>query len=221
MTKNKGTPEEELLSLIEKDSDSDISSAILRRKRKFLFSSVFNIKRHCRFLSELVRTVFSKISGFLREPDLKAANKALAVVILLLGCYLLIDFIARRENIDNIYKKACRIEEETEVMGQNVEALPFLYYLEMVQRRNIFSPVELEGKEKRTEKKQEDLAKLIEGLKLVGIAWGKNPQAMIEDDTDKKTYFLNKGDTIRKFNIHSISKNKVVLSYEDKKIDLK
>jgi hypothetical protein len=43
---------------------------------------------------------------------------------------------------------------------------------------------------------------------------------MIEDQDAKKTYFLNQGDKIREFKVESILKNKVILSYGGKKIDL-
>jgi len=43
---------------------------------------------------------------------------------------------------------------------------------------------------------------------------------MIEDKTEKKTYFLKKGDKIKEFEIEDILENKVILNFKGKKIEL-
>jgi hypothetical protein len=220
VAKKKNTPEEELLSLIEKDNDSDISNVRIKRKRKLFFFSIFNFKNHFQFLFRLIKGLFSKLKKSLQEPDLKVLNKFLIMVVLLLAVYLAIDFVLQRENINNIYKKEVVAEKTIWDIDQEKETLPFLYYLEMVQRRNVFSPIELDVPEEEEKKEKENLVKLSQGLKLVGISLGDNPSAMIEDQDAKKTYFLNQGDKIREFEVESILKNKVILSYGDKKIDL-
>jgi hypothetical protein len=220
VAKKKNTPEEELLSLIEKDNDSDISNVRIKRKRKLFFLSIFNFKNHFQFLFGLIKGLFSKLKKSLQEPDLKVLNKFLIMVVLLLAIYLAIDFVLQRENINNIYKKEVVADKTIWDIDKEKETLPFLYYLEMVQRRNVFSPIELDVPEEEEKKEKENLVKLSQGLKLVGISLGENPSAMIEDQNAKKTYFLNQGDKIREFKVESILKNKVILSYGGKKIDL-
>jgi len=61
---------------------------------------------------------------------------------------------------------------------------------------------------------------LIKDLKLVGISWGTDPQVIIEDTKDNKTYFLKTGDTISKFKIETILKDKVILEAEGQKMEL-
>jgi hypothetical protein len=216
----KNTPEEELLSLIEKDNDSDISDVRTKRKRKFFFLSIFNFKNHFQFLFGLIKGLFPKPKKFLKEPDLKIFNKFLIVIVLLLAVYLAIDFVLQRENINNIYKKEGVAGKIILDIGKEKETLPIVHYLEMVQRRNVFSPIELDISEEEGKKEEENLAKLSQGLKLVGIYLGENPSAMIEDQDAKKTYFLNQGDKIREFKVESVLENKVTLSYGGKKIDL-
>jgi type II secretory pathway component PulC len=220
VAKKKNTPEEELLSLIEKDNDSDISDVRIKRKRKLFFLSVFNLKKHFQFLFGLVKDFFSKIKKFLQEPNLKVLNKLLIMVVLLLAVYLAIDFVLQRENINNIYKKKVVAEKTIWDTDKEKETLPFLYYLEMVQRRNVFSPIELDVPEEEEKKEKENLTELSQGLKLVGISLGENPSAMIEDKDEGKTHFLTQGDKIREFKVESILIDKVILSYEGKKIDL-
>ncbi len=58
-------------------------------------------------------------------------------------------------------------------------------------------------------------------LTLMGIVLDQNPQAVIIDNKEKKTYFLNKGQFIREIKIEDILKGKVILSYEGEKLDLR
>ena len=58
-------------------------------------------------------------------------------------------------------------------------------------------------------------------MKLVGIAWSDNPDAMIEDTKVKKTYFVKQGDIINGVRIERIFRDKVVLTYKGEKIELK
>ncbi|MCF7872671.1 MAG: hypothetical protein K9L95_02515 [Candidatus Omnitrophica bacterium] len=220
MAKKKGTPEEELLSLIERDSDSDIASARVKRKRKSFFHSIFNFKKHWRFLFGIVKKIYLKLAKTANESGIKFFNKVLVLIIFLLAIYLSVDFILQRENIDNVYKTKVVPDKQLWEENGKTKTLPLLYYLEMVQRRNVFSPFKLEPKAEKMKKKKESLAKLTKGLNLVGISLGKNPYAMIEDQETGKTYFLNKGDKIRNLKLHSILKNKVILIYEGAKIDL-
>jgi hypothetical protein len=220
LAKKKSTPEEELLSLIERDNDFDIDSARLKRKRKSFFYSVFNFKKHWQFLFSFFKKGYSKAVESASESGIKFFNKFLVIVLFLLAVYLVTDFIFQRENIDNVYKRKVSPDKQLWQEDGKTKTLPFLYYLEMVQRRNIFSPFAAKPKEKEEKNKKENLKKLIAGLSLVGISLAENPYAMIEDKETGKTYFLNEGDKIRDFEIHSILKNKVILSYEGAKIDL-
>ncbi|MCF7870918.1 MAG: hypothetical protein K9L94_02345 [Candidatus Omnitrophica bacterium] len=220
MAKKKNIPEEELLSLIEKEDDSDVDSARLKRKRKSLLRSAFNFKKHWQFLSDFAKGVFSKSLQRARELGLKLFNKILIGIIFLLAVYLVLDFVFQRENIEGVYQRKAVSTKKLWQENEPLRTLPYLYYLEMAQRRNVFIPFKAEPLEKKTEKKKEDLAKLSKGLKLVGILLGENPRVMIEDQETGKTYFLNKGDRIREFTVDSISQNKVILSYQGAKIEL-
>jgi len=52
----------------------------------------------------------------------------------------------------------------------------------------------------------------IKTLKLVGIIWSQNPEVMIENSKDQRTYTLKKGDSLNdQFKIKDISTNSAVL----------
>ena len=124
-----------------------------------------------------------------------------------------------RPNIKKIYEKSRLIKWKQPKQGVVFGVRPFLHYLEMVGRRNIFSPIVLK-EIKKTEVKKKQLQEMVKDLSLVGISWDKEPVAMIEDKKVKKTYFLKKGMRINKFKIEDILKDRVILSFEGEKIEL-
>jgi type II secretory pathway component PulC len=58
-----------------------------------------------------------------------------------------------------------------------------------------------------------NLTELTKDLKLVGIIWSDNPEAMIEYGKDSRTYTLKKGDSFNgdEFKVKEVSRNSAVL----------
>jgi len=220
MAKNKPTPEEQLLNLIEDEEGP--SSLSLKRKKSSPFSFL-----SLSFLSTaLARTRIAakdwlvQLKGGIDEPNLKAWNKVLAVAAAILFVYLSADFTLRRLDIKQFIKKASAAKGRNFQQNVTPDVRPFLYYLEMVQRRDIFSPVKLMSAENPQEETKKMLSELVKDLKLVGISWGIEPEVIIEDTKANKTYFLKSGDSINKFKIDTILKDKVILESEGQKMDL-
>ena len=213
------TPEEQLLNLIEKGGGDP--GAVKLKQRRFSLASIFK-KLELSFKVGLA-DITARLKSGTREPDLKVLNKGLIVIAVVLTGYLIADFVFKQPDINLLYdrvsakKRPILPEKPEEIKG---EVRPFLHYLEMVQRRDVFSPVELKKAKEEAEIKKSDLSELAKDLSLVGIAWGRNPQAMIEDKQAKKTYFLKDGETINEFTIETILKNRVILTYKGEKIDL-
>jgi len=220
MAKNKPTPEEQLLNLIE-DGEGP-STLSLKRKKASPFSSV-SLGALSALLARLkiaIKDWLIQLKGGIDEPNLKLWNKALAVVAIILFIYLTADFTLRRLDIKQFTKKVSATKGRSFQENVKTEVRPFLYYLEMVQRRDIFSPVKLISAENPQEEAKKVLSTLVKDLKLVGISWGTDPEVIIEDTKDNKTYFLKTGDTIGKFKIETIFKDKVVLEAEGQKMEL-
>jgi DNA-binding transcriptional regulator LsrR (DeoR family) len=57
-------------------------------------------------------------------------------------------------------------------------------------------------------------------LKVVGIAWGETPVAMIEDTTTRETFFLKALQSIGGIRVKAVLKDRVILSYENAEHDL-
>ena len=216
MAKKRPTPEEQLLNLIEKGGDA--KTAKFKRKRKF-FLGFGNLSRFGVSFKRAIGKSIANLKAGTREPNLKILNKVFLIICVVVGGYSITDFISKRPDIDKVYKKAEAVKYKEFEEKPAIEPGPFLYYLEMVQRRNIFSPITLK-EAKEVEVKEELLSEMAKDLKLVGISWGKEPQVMIEDEKAKKTYFLKAGDTINKLKIDTVLRDRVILSYEGKKIEL-
>ena len=61
---------------------------------------------------------------------------------------------------------------------------------------------------------------ILKNINLLGIITGDNNQAIIEDKTLKKTYFLYKGDSFGDLKVYDIKESAVILDYKGEKIEL-
>ncbi len=110
---------------------------------------------------------------------------------------------------------------------------PLPEYLEPVNKRDIFAPAPIvKVKPPKPELKRptrvsapkpdpvQNLQKKVKDLKLVGISWGQNPVAMIEDKSSQQTSFLKVGDSINGLIIKAILKDRAILSDGNAEYDL-
>ncbi|MDD3345601.1 MAG: hypothetical protein PHO34_04150 [Candidatus Omnitrophica bacterium] len=220
MAKNKPTPEEQLLNLIE---DPQISGNLNLRRRKpspFSFLSFNSLSASFARFKLSMKDWLVQLKGGIDEPNLKAWNKILAVSAAILFVYLTADFTLRRLDIKQFTRKVASEKGRSFSKNVNAEVKPFLYYLEMVQRRDIFSPIKLRGAENPEDETKKALVEMSKDLKLVGISWGDTPEVIIEDTKANKTYFLKAGESVNKFKITTILRDKVVLEAEGQKLEL-
>jgi len=220
MAANKPTPEEQLLNLIE---DAGAPGAVGHKRKKSQPFSFLKVNALVSFLPAFAASLKKgavKLKGGGGEPNLKVWNNVLAVFVVVLFVYLTGDFVLGRLDIGQFAKKTALVKARSLKENPVPEVKLFLYYLEMVQRRDIFSPVRLVGAENPDDETKKVLAALIKDLKLVGISWGEDPEVIIEDTKVNKTYFLKTGDTISKFKIETILKDKVILESEGQKMEL-
>jgi hypothetical protein len=217
MPKRRLTPEEQLLDIIEKEDYAGASKFKRRRRLRLSFAS---LKDSWCALGTGLGNTFARLKKGIKEPNLRVLNRILLVASFLVLGYSILDFAFGLPDIQNTYKRFKPLKEKKRVGKVPWRERPFLHYLEMVRRRNIFSPVKLEEPEK-PEVKKKQLEELAKDLSLVGIYLDEEePIAMIEDKQVQKTYFLKEGDSINKFTIQDILKSRVILSYEGETIEL-
>ncbi len=93
------------------------------------------------------------------------------------------------------------------------EAKPFAEYESVLKRRDLFDtsfvPVDFNNLQKAAPS-----ADLPANLKVVGIILGATPEVIIEDTTNKQTYFLQKDRTENGISIQDITANEVTLTYQ-------
>jgi type II secretory pathway component PulC len=68
----------------------------------------------------------------------------------------------------------------------------------------------------------EETAEAIQNLALVGISWSSNPDAIVEDKSQQRTYFVKRGQMVgENVKVEAIFKDHVVVSFEDKEYELR
>lgn len=217
MAEQRSSPEEQLLRLIEKEDDVQAPKYQRRRGGGFGLGSlkIFSLS-----LGKKCIQGIEKIKQGIRDPNLKVANKVCLVICVMLIGYSVVDFVYGKSDLERAYRNAKRYKRgSTPEYKAAMATRPFLHYLEMVRRRNIFAPIVFQEEETPKVKKTE-LKDMSKDLSLVGISMDPAPVAMIEDKAEKKTYFLKKGDNIGKFTIEEITGTTVILKYEGETVEL-
>lgn len=219
MAKQGFDPEEQLLDLIEK-GEGFRPSKLRRKKASFL--SFFNLSRFrlsFQVFSRQLKAKFTKLRTRVKNP--RVLNRTLAGLAIALVVYSVADFTFRRLDVQQTSGNIIIDGEPYFLKKPETDVHQFLYYLEMVQRRNIFSPVTLKSAENLEAETNKMLSDLLNNLGLVGISWGKPPEAMVEDKGANKTYFLRAGDSINKFKVIDILRDRIVLDFDGKQVELK
>jgi len=223
--KKESSPEKRLLEIIEDPVSlkkhntatrkifGKLSLGVLKEKLSFFFKSR-------RSIDSAKRQHFS-----LRQINL--------ILFVLVGFFLVIFImniaIKRSQyNVDERLATASLSRERAVVPPKSILAT-VEEYVELMKERDIFRPsdaVKQEKKEEEEEEKEEEqkeptLSELMEGYSLVGIAWSSSPDAMIEDASDKITYFFKEGQSLKNgIKIKKILRDKVILEYKDQEAEL-
>ncbi|MFC1624042.1 hypothetical protein ACFL28_01805 [Candidatus Omnitrophota bacterium] len=213
------TPEKQLLGLIEKPKSS--KAAVRKGLSLFSFGA---FKGRLSFFVKNIRN----LSTFKGEVvDIKGINSVLRFCVFVLAAYFATTFTVSALNL----KKAPVVEVETKVSTQDetiktpspLKKLSF--YVENIGERDIFSLIEKEeesdGVLGQAWKSNKKIAEAAKNLKLVGISWSRDPDAMIEDAGLGRVFIVKKGENIGIIKIEAIFKDKVVLGYEGEELELK
>ncbi len=156
---------------------------------------------------------------------LREINKILPVCIALVTVFFVMDFRKGMEGSKKEIRFA--VPKTTAMLSDGI--LPAFRnvseYVTVINRRNIFHPLEKKLVEKKanTSSDKQHLVEKITDLKLVGISWldsAESATAMIEDDKTSITHFLKVGDSVKGVRIHTIYADSVILSYGQETITM-
>jgi len=191
-------------------------------------------------LVERLKNVLSSIKGRLKgkstgrhvkgeQWDIRWANNLLWILLAALTIYIISDFVLFSSNAKEKYVKKMPITANAEsaisaapdIMEGQLKSLN--EYVGALTDRNPFTgkgrPIITETTYKEPSARDK-LEEMIEGLVLVGINRGANPDAVIEDSGAKQTYFVSEGDKVRDLTVKSISADSIVFEYEGEEIQI-
>lgn len=95
---------------------------------------------------------------------------------------------------------------------------PYEFYSQGIGDRRIFaSPPKQETSMEPLKAVSQDF---LRDITLLGIVSGENPQAIIEDKSAQKTYYLNKGQFIGGFQVTDIKEGKIILDFNGQAFEL-
>jgi len=152
--------------------------------------------------------------------DLKVVNLCLVLAIALLGFYLATNVSASvkeiaQAHVDGGNLARTRLAKESAVLKESD------FYLESIRERDIFRMGPKKAADKIDEVVSSAAVEATRFLKLVGISWSDNPDAIIEDERTKQTYFVKKGGMVGDVRVQSVFRDKVILQVGQEAIELR
>ena len=229
-TERSVTPEKQLLKLIEEQKGKNpaaVQAHALKRRGMSLVSPGAWLGRFS-FSKDWFRR---KIESFRGQPfDIKSINR----ILLLCACVFTLYFLASTTTALIQLSSPPELGAPASENGSSVDLMDrvFLkkavsYYLEKIGERDIFKMGAVrkvtgaDGVETEMKVTSARILDVTENLKLVGISWSSEPDAIIEDTRDTKTFFVKTGQKIGEVKVQAIFKDKVVLSYQGEETELK
>lgn len=220
------TPEKQLLKLIEdpKLKPDSFNSLAIKHQGMSWFSPSAWLGRFS-FLKDWAKKQFQKSEshGF----DTKAIIKILIVCVLGLGAYFITNIIGSFATISKPgnFSLGAMKEDVGAISTEDsfVSKKAVTYFLDKIRQRDIFKM----GQVKKDDTEfvpRGPTSRIIEAtahLKLVGISWSDDPDAMIEDTKALRTFFVKRGGMVGEIKIQAIFKDKVILSYGGEELEIR
>jgi len=183
--------------------------------------SLSALKARFSFFKDRLKQSFKTGKFYYFNP--KNMNIFLGLATVIMAVYfitnLLVSLVNLKKNLNLEFKIA---KSQHSIDSKVVSSLKAVsYYLEKIRARDIFK---MGSKKKEEEEIKAPSSKIIgatQNLKLVGISWSNDPDAMIEDTKALKTFFVKRGQTIGEVKVQAIFKDRVVLSYEGEELELR
>ncbi|MBN1405843.1 MAG: hypothetical protein JW946_04920 [Candidatus Omnitrophica bacterium] len=222
-------PEKQLLKLIE-DSKSAGGAGFQKQaiKRQSLsFISFLAWRGRFSFSKDLAK----KWAAILlpRILDIRTVNRALIFFIVVSVVYFIINTYSCMISMNNIslsnFKAEAAAEKFTSVAEQPGVKKPASFYAETIKQKNIFKmgarPVSSVSKQETFRGPSPRVIEATQHLRLAGISWSRDPDAMIEDTKAARTYFVKKGEMIGEIKVEGIFKDKVILGFGGEEVEIR
>ena len=217
------TPEKQLLRLIE-EPQSGKGAALQGRTIKKHGLNLFSLKdwaSRFSFFREKAKKGLKKSKSY--HINIRVVNTYLAFFVAAMAFYFISHLSFSVANSKKIPDFSFDISKEVKpaIFQQPSILKTAPFYSEKMRERNIF---DISPADKNAETAMLSSARLEEEtqhLKLVGISWSNDPDAMIEDTRALRTFLVKRGQMIGDFKVQAIFKDKIILSYGGEEVELK
>lgn len=209
------TPEERLLKIIEGPVVPITKRASAKIKNSLDLNSL---------IEKIKKFHFDKDA--FKNLDLGKVNKVLICICAIFTVLWLFDFVREGFAFRARFNKN---KAEAALLTYNEETMPALdepinSLVNGSAKRNIFTLTAQQNQAEAAgptigQEAQDNSA--LGGVKLVGIIWSDNPQAMLEDTKESKTFLVSTGDTVGDMKVKQILANKVIIGKEGKEWELR
>ena len=155
------------------------------------------------------------------QLNIKAVNALLFILAFMLVFFYINGISVSLNKIKDInLGNFVAIKDSAKISPEESLLKPFSFYQEVIKPRDIFrmgQKPSLDSADVISSK----AAEASQTLKMVGISWSDQPDAMIEDTKSGKTYFVKKGQMVGDFKVVAVYKDRVTLRYGEENIDLR
>jgi hypothetical protein len=171
-----------------------------------------------------LQTLLAEFRARVGPVDLDRVNQVLLGAAALLLVLCLLQPIALRPQMGRLLAKA-RTQQAPFIMAPPLEGLRMTEeYVQAMLSGNPFRTAEPALRAPQPERPAEPATLgaqgLLSDLRLVGISWGEEPTAMIEQAGVGQTHFLKVGEVVGPFSIKEILPDRVILRYGAQEIEL-
>ncbi len=173
-------------------------------------------------------------AGRVRRDDpvvrnLRLISRVIWVFLAALGTFVVVNLAAGYGDTKRMHSTQAMTDASPNVVAAPATALdqlsqPLSDYVSSVMQRNPFtgsSEVIAQAPQQAVQSAKERLEALASKLVVVGIDRGPSPEALIEDSSQQRTYFVKVGDQIGGLQVDEIGAQGVVVSYEGEKLLLR
>jgi hypothetical protein len=223
------TPEKQLLRLIEEHKAHN-TATIQVQALKHHNLSFLSLGAWAGRLSFFKDWLQKRLYGVGRQPlDIKVINQVAVICIYILAVYFLFDFISSLTGLRKIPNLEISSSEKMRPLSfqeNSVLKTAASYYVDNVRGRDLFR-LEAGGRDETPKNKEARAPAAVVpessgSLKLVGISWSSDPDAIIEDTKATQTFFVKTGDPVGEGGkVQAIFKDRVVIRYGDQEIELR
>ena len=206
MAPQKSTPEEKLFAVIQGAKHPPVRS----RVQALSLASV----------GAILKTLTDSL-------DLSRINQALTVVIGILAGVCVLNPLVMHPRLDRLLAQAAQQMVPFEI-GPPLEGLRSTETtVQFIQDHDPFhisppagTPSAAAASEESPEPAAPNYQAALQDFKLVGISWGADPTAMIEQQSTHQTFFLRPGQVVGPFTVKAVSPNRVTLHAGDQDFEL-